>query len=132
MSRADITDRLERENAETLADMAERRERRLYGEEPRMWQVPEPEPVPPPVPAPQPVRRQAVPFDALKKEMRAEFTMTLHEVVEVIGDEVGKRDWQTRKTIKSIRSELTRLSAAMNNSQHEISHLKANLKATLA
>src|SRR5215203_3377343 len=36
-----MIERLRAENAETLADMAERRARRLAGEEPREWQLPE-------------------------------------------------------------------------------------------
>src|SRR5215207_2887653 len=48
-----LIDRLQAENAETLADMAERRARRMAGDEPREWQRPEPEP-PKPTPQPKP------------------------------------------------------------------------------
>ena len=47
-----LIDRLQAENAETLKDMAERKARRLAGEESREWQRPEPEP-PKPTPKPQ-------------------------------------------------------------------------------
>src|SRR5215217_5308091 len=48
-----LIDRLQAENAETLKDMAERKARRLAGEESREWQRPEPEP-PKPTPQPKP------------------------------------------------------------------------------
>src|SRR5215216_3141524 len=48
-----LIDRLQAENAETLKDMAERKARRLAGEESREWQRPEPEP-PKPTPQPEP------------------------------------------------------------------------------
>jgi len=76
--REDLIERLETENAETLADSAERKARRLAGQEPREWQTPEPGPVAKPQATVQPMDEKA--------------TITRNEVVrlvEALGDELG-------------------------------------------
>src|SRR4051812_21702824 len=102
--RQEMIDQLQADNAETLANMAERLTRRECGEEPPQWQAPQREPVVRSVYIP-PEPREPADDDRLEKRL---FNSAFFRDVmgQVISEERGRAREHVDKALAELRREL--------------------------